>query len=156
MRARELLRESKLLTDVPNDDWLRSKIEYAKKRGKNQFGVPHMGSITGYFREPVVVSTSVLSRIPGQRGEQQNVRHKDLEAIKAIMKKTGKLPLTDSGKEYIPYIEVAHDGSAWVSEGNHRIMAAKELGWDSLPVEIRYFDGGERVEDGPLYPPRIG
>lgn len=155
MRARELLRESKLLTDVPNDDWLRSKIEYAKKRGKNSFGVPHMGSITGYYEGPIKIPVSILSRIPGQRAEQTNVRHKDLEAIKDIMKKTGKLPLTDDGKEYVPYIEVAYDGSAWVSEGNHRIMAAKELGWDSLPVEIRYFDGGERVENGPLYPRKI-
>lgn len=156
MRAFELLREGKLITDVPNDDWLHSKVEYAKKSGKNQFGVPYMGSITGYYGGPVTVPLSVLSRIPGQRAEQANVRHKDLESIKDIMKKTGKLPLTDSGKEYVPYIEVAYDGSAWVSEGNHRIMAAKELGWDSLPVEIRYFDGGERVEDGPLYPRKIG
>jgi hypothetical protein len=35
-------------------------------------------------------------------------------------------------------------------------MAAAYLGWDSLPVELRYFDGGERVESGPLYPPKIG
>jgi hypothetical protein len=35
-------------------------------------------------------------------------------------------------------------------------MAAAALGWESLPVEIRYFDGGERIKSGPLYPKKIG
>ena len=39
--------------------------------------------------------------------------------------------------------------------GNHRIMAAAELGWRELPVEIKYFDGGERIESGPLHPSKI-
>jgi hypothetical protein len=51
---------------------------------------------------------------------------------------------------------VAYNGEAWVNEGNHRIMAAAKLGWSELPVEIKYFDGGEWIEDGPLYPPKIG
>jgi len=50
---------------------------------------------------------------------------------------------------------VAHDGSAWVNEGNHRIMAAAELGWETLPVEIRYFDGGERAKSGAMYPGKL-
>jgi hypothetical protein len=30
------------------------------------------------------------------------------------------------------------------------------LGLDSLPIEIRYFDGGERIKHGAMYPPKIG
>lgn len=44
----------------------------------------------------------------------------------------------------------------WVNEGNHRIMAAYRLNWQDMPIEIRYFDGGERIKDGPMYPGKIG
>lgn len=89
------------------------------------------------------------------RAEQKNVRSDDLRAIMNIMKDTGKLP-TVNGEEYAPFINVAYDGSAWASEGNHRIMAAAALGWNTLPVELVYYDGGERVKSGPLYPGKIG
>lgn len=49
---------------------------------------------------------------------------------------------------------MAYDGSAWASEGNHRIMAAAQLGWEFMPVEVRYFDGGELV-DGLLNPSAV-
>jgi hypothetical protein len=51
---------------------------------------------------------------------------------------------------------VAYNGEAWVNEGNHRIMAAYRLNWPDMPIEIRYFDGGERIKDGPMYPGKIG
>jgi hypothetical protein len=41
-------------------------------------------------------------------------------------------------------------------------MAAAELHdagdtrFSTLPVELKYFDGGERIESGPLYPPKLG
>jgi len=152
------LNESLLYIDVPNEEWLQDKIDYVKRKGRNSFGVPYLGSTTARptdknFRLPV----SLLKRLPGMRAEQQNVRSEDLKAIMKIMKDTGKLPLMRNGvDEYRPFINVAWNGEAWVNEGNHRIMAAAALGWDSLPVELSYFDGGERVESGPLYPPKIG
>jgi len=54
------------------------------------------------------------------------------------------------------YVMVAYNDEAWVNEGNHRIMAAFRLGWKKMPVEIKYFDGGERVQDGIMYPGKIG
>ena len=51
--------------------------------------------------------------------------------------------LPDTGKQYCPFIMVDRDGEPWVNEGNHRIMAAVKLGWKCLPVEVRYFTGGE-------------
>ena len=81
----------------------------------------------------------------------------------ATMEKTGKLPLTKQGEEYAPFVMVAYNGEAWVNEGNHRIMAAYRLGWKKMPIEIKYFDGGERVESDPInkyagimYPGKIG
>lgn len=154
MRAREFIIES-LYVDVPNEQWLQDQIDYAKERGRNGYGVPYMGKTTAKA-SGVRVPVSLLSKLPGMRDEQSNVRHDDLEEIMKIMRSTGKLPLTRNGEEYEPFINVAYNGEAWVNEGNHRIMAAAKLGWDTLPVEISYFDGGERVEWGTLAPQKIG
>jgi hypothetical protein len=155
MRFKEIIAET-LKTDVPNDRWLQGKIDYAKEKGRNRFGVPYMGSTTAYATENVRVPLAILKDLPGMRGEQQNVRKDDLQAIIKVMKDTNKLPTLDNGKEYAPFINVAYNGEAWVNEGNHRIMAAVALGWKDMPVQISYFDGGERIESGPMYPAKIG
>jgi hypothetical protein len=144
-----------LQVDVPNEEWLQDKIDYAKSKGRNSFGVPYLGATTAYVRPNVRVPVSVLQKLPGMRDEQKNVRRHDLVAIMKIMKDTNKLPL-DRGEEYAPFVNVAWNGEAWVNEGNHRIMAAAALGWRDLPVQISYFDGGERVKSGPMYPGKIG
>jgi hypothetical protein len=130
--------------DIPNEHWLQGKINYAAQSPKNNFGVPKMSSVTGYFKNPVIVPTRWLTDAKGQRGEEKNVRKNDLEAIRKIIRETGKFPLTEDGKEYVPYIEIGYDGKPWVSEGNHRIMAAIAEGLEYIPVELRYFDGGQR------------
>lgn len=135
----------RLIEDIPNEDWLQGKIDYAQSKGRNQFGVPFMGTVTGYFKDPVDVSVRVLSKLKGERDEQNNVREESLDYIRKNWDEVSKQP---------PYIEVAYNGEAWVSEGNHRIMVAAEKGIESLPVEIRYFDGGQR-RNGPLAPDRI-
>lgn len=145
-----------LRVDVPNEEWLQNAIDYAKQKSPDRHGLPYMGKTTATVRS-VDVPVHILKRIPGMRREQQNVRQADLAAIVKIMSDTGKLPLHGhTGEEYKPFINVAYDGSAWVNEGNHRIMAAAKLGWETLPVEISYFDGGERVESGAMYPGKIG
>lgn len=132
--------------DIPNEKWLANKIEDAVDGGKNSFGVPRrMGSITGYFEKPVEIPVELLSKLPGERGEQSNVRKDSLDYIRKNWDKVSKEP---------PYIEVDPFGKAWVSEGNHRIMVAKELGLKTLPVEIRYFSGGQR-KAGELAPEKI-
>jgi hypothetical protein len=157
MRARDFILEALLITDVPNEEWLQGKIDWAKKKGHDSYNSPYFGTTTAYIRQPSYVELSVdlLKRIPGARQEQQNVRQKDLEAIINIMKDTGKLPIWRE-EEYRPFIGVAWNGDVRVLEGNHRIMAAAALGWKTLPVELKYFDGGERVKSGMLYPPKIG
>ena len=145
-----------LNVDVPNEEWLQNAIDDAIQNSPTRNGLPYMGKTTATVRN-VEIPISILKRIPGMRREQSNVRHRDLAAIRKIMSTTGKLPLhTHTQEEYKPFINVAYDGSAWVNEGNHRIMAAYELGWPSLPVEISYFDGGERMESGTMYPSKIG
>ena len=158
MRVREFIKESQLRIDVPNENWLQDKIAYARKKGRDRFGAPYFGATTAYIPngENVNVPVNLLKKLPGMRQEQQNVRQKDLDAIMQIMKDTGKLPLNNRGQEYVPFIVVAYNGEAWVNEGNHRIMAAARLGWNSLPIELKYYDGGERIKSGPLYPGKLG
>ena len=157
-KKNESVTEALLITDVPNEDWLEGKVDYAKKRGYDSFRSPYFGATTAYVRQPshVELPVDLLKRIPGARSEQSNVRYDDLKAIMKIMHDTGKLPLMSNGKEYLPFIGVAWNGEARVLEGNHRIMAAARLGWKTLPVELKYYDGGERVESGILYPGKIG
>jgi len=150
-----------LRVDVPNEEWLQGKIAYAKKKGRDRFGVPDFNATTAYYRPDVRVPIEILRILPGMRGEQRNVRQQDIQAIKKILKDTGRLPLNNYGQEYVPFVMVAYNGEAWVNEGNHRIMAAAELydagdkRFASLPIELKYFDGGERVKSGPLHPSKI-
>ena len=151
--------EGKLSVDVPNEEWLQDKIDYAKSKGRNSYGVPYMGSTTaGVVGTPPRVRVMRLASLPGMRNEQMNVRKNDLKWLMDYMDKTGKLPPMGSNpnEEYLPYIMVAYNGEAWVNEGNHRIMAAYRLNWPDMPVEIRYFDGGERIATGPMAPGKIG
>jgi len=145
-----------LSIDVPNEQWLQDKIDYAKSKGRDEWGAPFFGTTTAYARPNPQVSVVRLELLKGMRNEQNNVRKTDLEWLMARMEKTGKLPLTNQGEEYAPFVMVAYNGEAWVSEGNHRIMAAYRLGWKKMPIEIKYFDGGERVQDGIMYPGKIG
>lgn len=154
----KVLKEGTLSIDVPNEDWLQEKIDYAKSKGRNSYGVPYMGSTTASVRgAPPRVRVMRLASLPGMRNEQTNVRKDDLKWLMDYMDKNKRLPpANDPNEEYLPYIMVAYNGEAWVNEGNHRIMAAYRLNWPDMPIEIRYFDGGERVRDGAMYPGKIG
>ena len=151
--------EAKLSVDVPNEDWLQEKIDYAKSKGRNSYGVPYFGSTTAYVQgTPPRARVMRLASLPGMKNEQMNVRKSDLKWLMDYMEKTGKLPPMGNSpdREYLPYIMVAYNGEAWVNEGNHRIMAAYRLNWQDMPIEIRYFDGGERIKTGPMAPEKIG
>lgn len=144
-------RANDLIVDIPSENWLRQKQAFAKEKSKD--GTPYMGEVTAYYSHPVSIQLSVLSKIKGLNDEQNNVREEALVSLKNIMA-TGDLPKNKMGVELLPYIEVGHDGTPFVIEGNHRIMAALDLGWKDMKVEVRYFDGGERAM-GPLHPSKI-
>lgn len=148
-------KDVKLYTDNPGGNWLRDKRAASLEGGLNKFGNPaRFGAVTGYFKgRNVLVPVDVLSKVKGINAEQQNVRAKDLESIQKIMSDTGRLPQID-GEDYVPFITVYQDGTPYVNEGNHRIMAAKKLGFKYIPVEIRYFNGAEE-EDGILSPEKV-
>ena len=145
---------------VPNEEWLQSKIDYARSKGRDSYGVPHFGSTTASVSgTPPRVRVMRLASLPGTHDEQNNVRKKDLEWLMDYMGRTGRLPPAtklDLNQEHLPHIMVAYNGEAWITNGSHRIMAAYRLNWQTMPIEINYFDGGERIASGPMYPGKIG
>ena len=144
-----------LKSDILSDYWLNEKRAITTDAGRNEYGAyKRFGAVTGRFTAPVSVPLKALQSLPGLRGEQGKVRQGDLDWLLRRMGETGSLPTLENGKPEVPYIEVDQDGKAWISEGNHRIMAAARLGWETLPVEIRYFNGGERI-NGALNPIKI-
>jgi hypothetical protein len=151
-----------LEVDNPGGNWLQENREYSESQGYLPSGAPRsFGKVTAVWRDPnksdigtVYLPVSMLKQFRGVMDEQNNVRQKDLDWLTENMGKTKSLPKTSSGKDYQPFITVDQRGIPFVSEGNHRIMAAEKLGWEWLPVEVRYFNGGEQV-DGPLNPERL-
>jgi len=90
-----------------------------------------------------------LAKLRGLKNEQQNVRQDDLQSLIDYGKEHGSFPPSlREGLTYAPFINVDSEGKAFVNEGNHRIMAAKALGWTHVPIEVRYFSGGEQAKGG--------
>lgn len=125
--------------DIPNAAWLRSKLAMVEEAGRNAWGVPaYMGSITGYFDRNLELPVSLLALVPGERGEQQNVRDDSLRYIRTHWREI---------REQAVYVEIDPFGKAWVNEGNHRIMVAQQRAEATLPVQVRYFSGGQHHTD---------
>lgn len=139
----------------PGGEWLKENQEACREGGKNQFGCPKVwGPVTASFKGNVLMPVSLIQHIPGMRGEQHNVRPNTIAWMTENMGQSGRLPQMDGG-DYAPFIMVDIDGNSWVSEGNHRIMTAVRLGWHYLPVEIRYFSGGEQDRTGIMAPRKV-
>lgn len=171
-------------SDIPSKEWLKGKQDSVKPYAKADAplgGASITGGVAefGDYATKPVVPVNVLKKLKGLNKEQDNVRESSKEWLKDYMTKNdhlptwyyapyddiyktglhggiGKnLPLGQKGvMEQTPYIMVDQNGVGWINEGNHRIMVADELGWENLPVEIRYFNGGELV-DGLLSPEKI-
>jgi hypothetical protein len=160
MKLFELLKEDieplKLYRDNPGGEWLQNKREDNVAAGRNEWGVPkRFGPVTASWNRRVLLPVDIVAQVPGQRGEQGRRRQDSFDDLVGIMGPSGKLPLFgDNQKQYAPFIMVDQDGKPWTNEGNHRIMVAKHLGWKYIPIELRYFTGGEG-EHGKLHPDAV-
>ena len=144
-----------LYLDNPGGEWISSQHAQCKKEGKNSHGAPNrFGPVTGSFSRGVLIPVSMLSYVDGVMGEQGRTREESFDWLKKEMSENNRLPLGNSGSQYKPFIVVDYTGRPWVNEGNHRIKVAKALGWEYLPVELRYFSGGEEA-GGPFSPEKI-
>jgi hypothetical protein len=134
--------------DNPGGEWLEHQRSRAKETG-------YLGDVTAYLKDhkPVMVNPKALKYIPGARGEHiigaNNQRGVGSKA-KAIRE---SLRSGENIREPI-FITVDYRGKALISEGNNRLAVAIEEGVSEIPVEIRWFAGGEQV-DGPLSPENL-
>lgn len=129
---------TKVHRDVPNISWLQNDREYAKERAAKT-GRPITGTVTASFEGRLPIE--IVKDLPGENNEHTN---KDIltdfkaEPIFESIKNEGvKEPIT---------IFVNYEGKAYISEGNHRTHIAYATGQKDIPVEVRYFSGGEFIK----------
>lgn len=129
--------------DNPGGEWLANKQRAAeedivKYEGKSSIGKGLNGSVTGYYKEPIILPISELSKIPGAKNEEQ---------FRDTLEKTPELKRSMEENGYDQsnpiLIGVNHKGQPFIIEGNHRVAAAQQAGIDRIPVEVKYFNGGE-------------
>ena len=162
MRLTELFesepKQLKLRIDNPGGKWLQGMRDHSTEDGLNQWGSPsRFGTVTGYWDRRVLVPVSVVSKLKGINGEHYRTRQDSLDGLVDYMGKNKRFPAAfkdEPDKQYFPFIMVYQDGTPYINEGNHRVKAAKALGWEYIPIELRYFNGGEG-EAGPLAPPLV-
>lgn len=147
--------------DNPGGDWLEEQQAAAAENfAKNHYGTAG-GAMTANFEGPLWVPLNLVDGLPGVRGEQirfirpqdvaEQVRAEDERQIVKLVKSI-KARSFDPAEPIMIWVE--YNGMAFVAEGNHRLRAAMEAGIDSVPVEIRYFAGGEQ-EYGQLHPAKV-
>ena len=129
---------TKVHRDVPGLSWLEEDRAYAKERSVKT-GKPITGTVTASFEGRLPIE--MVKDLPGENNEHTN---KDIltdfkaEPIFESIKNEGvKEPIT---------IFVNHEGKAYISEGNHRTHIAAATGQKDIPVEVRYFSGGEFIK----------
>jgi hypothetical protein len=164
VKVNELINESttnivllKLKTDNPGGKWLDEKRAISTEDGLNEYGAPsRFGTVTAVWNRNVLVPISVVSHLKGVHGEHYRTRLDTLNWLNDYMGKNHRFPpfRPDEDEQYFPFITVYQDGTPYISEGNHRIKSAKELGWKYIPIELRYFNGAE-LEDGLLSPAKV-
>lgn len=144
-----------LMIDNPGGDWEANKQEYAMQdynpsaKGSGAKGM--YGTVTGYYGSYIFVPVDLLNSLPGVYNEHLTRNDPNGDKFRAIMQSVKEHGFLF---DHVPFVTVNHLGEAYISEGNNRIAVAAAIGLEAIPVEIRYFNGGEAV-DGPLHPSKL-
>jgi hypothetical protein len=127
---------SRTWRDNPGGSWLAEERADDEERYQNGRRVP--GTPTGGFEGHMPME--MIGKLPGLNDEHLN---------RQILHDFKSDPIRDSvkseGIKEAVFINVNHRGDAFISEGNHRTALAREFGFKSIPVEVRYYGGGEDV-----------
>lgn len=128
----------KFFTDNPGGGWLEDERKKAKKG--------RWGSLTAGFHDFFQVPIKMVLNLKGMQGERRTLTEPRVQELMASIKEHGM---------YQPiFINVLYDGTAEINEGNRRTLIAKTLGMKYVPVEVRYYAGGERIE-GSWHPDKV-
>jgi hypothetical protein len=129
---KEKTKAKKVIIDNPGGQWLKNEVAMAES-GK------WSGSVTARVEE-VYVPIDILLSTEGRLGEHNKIKKNDRRVYELAAN------IKMQGLNSLPFVNVEHDGTANINEGNHRIRAAKLLGIRRILVEISYFAGGERKQ----------
>lgn len=129
----------KFFVDNPGGGWLEHE---RTKAAKSHWG----GSLTAGFHEYFLVPIKMVQNLRGVSGENRKLSEPRVQDLMTSIKEHGM---------YDPiFINVGYDGEAKISEGNRRTLIAKTMGVKYVPVELRYYAGGERIE-GSWHPDNV-
>jgi hypothetical protein len=124
-----------------------------KQEGAMESGDPTLlrGSVTAWMgtQRRMLLPVSFLAKIPGARNEKRIPGEPQYDGLLAHIKKVGH----DIDQVHI-LVGVNHFGEAYVIEGNTSIAVAPKFGITALPVEFRWFNGGE-MATGPYSPATV-
>ena len=117
--------------DNPGGRWLEEKIANARRDPARL-----EGSVTGYFDNDFQIPVRNFAYIDGARGEIRVPGEAQYDILMDKVKREGWSPT--------PVLVGINDrGRPYVIEGNTRLAVARELGIDTIPAEVRYWNGGE-------------
>ena len=125
--------------DNPGGNWLKHQRENAEATVQKRGNIGAAGALTAWSK-PVHVDPAKLSKIPGSMNEQPEPGNAKYDALHKSMSAEGysnKSPLL---------VGINHRGEPHIIEGNHRAAVARDLGVKSIPVEFRWFAGGEQAD----------
>ena len=97
------------------------------------------GRKSASVNEPVELPVDWLITLPGLRNEHLQLRY-DMSKIQKLSELVQEKSFCNS---HPIELEIHHDGSAYVFDGNHRVRAAKLANLSSYPCKITYYGGGE-------------
>ena len=132
-------REDNPTTKGFSPDWMADKQRYADETYARTKGIT--GSVSGYFRQPIMLSTEAVRSVPGLMDENRRVGDPQYDALMQSVTESG---WTHSTKDAV-LIGVNHRGEAYVIEGNTRAAVAEANGQPYLYGEVRWFNGAETV-----------
>ena len=141
--------------DMLGSDWLSNKQRSAKKaqvvaeKAGYAPSAPR-GPITGSTERPMLMDPVKVSQLPGAMKEDPKPGNPKYDALMKSMSKKGYDP--EQGGPIV--VGVSHQGTPYIIEGNNRAAVARDLRLPAIPVEVRWYAGGERVP-GALSPDKL-
>ena len=121
----------------PRDvNWLPDKQDAAEEAVQKQGNIGVSGPITA-DTDIVYVDPAKLAEIPGAMDEQPGPGNPKYDALLESMGEEG------FNEENVLLVGINHRGEPYIIEGNNRAAVARDLGIKSVPVEFRWYAGGE-------------
>ncbi len=140
----------KLRKDNPGGEWLQHKIKQAEKTAArhdgNSYAKFFSGSVTGSLNNIIALPVNLLNKIEGANDEHLYRNNKGGEKFERLNKDLQKKGAEKIYKDSPILVGVNHKGVPYILEGNHRVSVALANGIKTIPVEVKYWNGGEGVQ----------